>query len=153
MTTQKGFSLAVSGKGMMLGMFITDGMARWGDEVTMYDHTADMLKAREFEAKLGESKYGSPDAKDQAKKIRAHDKNPPKIDIQVMFMTYGQSEMCIVTGNGKQRSVKLDKTKLDWQGLEHALEECFKAVDEVRGATQVKPRFIQRPKAGPAPVS
>ncbi|QDC08450.1 hypothetical protein FHY55_03960 [Oceanicola sp. D3] len=153
MTTQQGFSLAVSGKGMMLGMFITDGMERWGEEVTMYDHTAAFQAARKGEAKLGESGYGNKGARDMAKKIRAHDANPPKIDIRVQFVTFGKREICIVSGNGQQRTVRLDKAKLDWQGLEHALEECFKAVDEIRGATQAKPRFIKRPKAKPAAVS
>ncbi|MCO6383561.1 MAG: hypothetical protein JXQ91_16775 [Vannielia sp.] len=149
MTSQNGFSIAVSGRGLMLGMFITDGMERWGDEVTMYDHTAAFQAARKGEAALGESKYGGKSAKDMARKIRAHDANPPKIDIKVQFASFGETEICIISGNGQQRSVKLDKAKVDWQGLEHALEECFKAVDEIRGVKPMKPRFIQHRKAAP----
>ena len=133
----------------MLGMFITDGLQRWGEEVTMYDHTAAVKAFREGEAKLGESGYGDKGSQELAKKIRAHDANPPKIDIQVKFASFGETEICIVSGNGKQRVVRLDKSKQDWQKLEHALEECFKAVDEIRGTKPMRPRFIQRPKAAP----
>ncbi|MBY6154234.1 hypothetical protein KUV47_13500 [Vannielia litorea] len=147
MTTQGGFSIAVSGDGIMFGMFITDGMARWGDEVTMYDHSAAVQGFRQAEAKLGESGFGDKGSQELAKKIRAHDANPPKIDIKVHFAKFGETEICIIAGNGQTRVVKLDKSKQDWQTLEHALEECFKAVDEIRGKKPARPRFIQRPKA------
>jgi len=156
MSTKGGFSIAVSGKGMLMGMFITDGIQRWGKEATFYDHSDAVKAFREGEAKLGESGLGDKGSQELAKKIRAHDANPPKIDVQVKFATFGDKEIAIISGNGRQRVVELNKKKVDWQGVEHALEECFKAVDEIMGRKPQRPKFIKRPGPQPgagAPVS
>ena len=54
----------------------------------------------------------------------------------------GKTEIAIITGKGKRRVVRLDTGKITMQGIEHALEEIAKAVEEVLGRKAGKPKLI-----------
>jgi hypothetical protein len=108
------FSIAVSGRGRLLGMFVTECLQRF-PHATLYDRTDGMDRARFNEAGLGLSPDASPDFRRQAIRTIQKMADPPHIDCSVTFMDLLNMETVSVVSRGFSRRLAyhLDKATLD----------------------------------------
>jgi hypothetical protein len=121
------FSIAVTGSGTLLGLFVTDGMDRYFC-ATWYDYSDRAWALRKQEVALDHSKFAAP------RYHRVHLAKPVPVDVTVSFKTAGDLEMVSVSGGKYRRTLSFpsDLSKLrSMSELDAMIEQILQAVAAV----------------------
>ena len=117
------FSIAVTGSGKLLGVFVTEGMDRYFC-ATWYDRSDFDSAAIKQEVALDNSKLVSP------RYHRVHPGKPAPADVTVSFKTAGDLEMVTVIGGTYRRTLSFptDFSKAGASDLQAMIKQILQAV-------------------------
>lgn len=117
------FSVAVSGSGTLLAMFMTEGSNRYYC-ATWYDYSDYTTAAIKQEIALDHSKFAAP------RYHRVHSAKPVPVDVTVSFKTAGDLQMVTVSGGTYRRTLSFptDFSKVGELELTAMINQILQAV-------------------------
>lgn len=101
------FSMAISGNGRLLGMFVTEGMKRFPN-ATMYDRTEQFRNFAEQEVKLGKTEFAAPEFRKSALVTERNLRSPAAVDVTVVFRSLGTHETVTIAGKVTRNTSSFD---------------------------------------------
>jgi hypothetical protein len=122
------FTIAVSGSGRLLGMFVTECLSRF-PHATLYDRSRQADLARFKESDVGVSADVSQDFRKQAIRTIANLADPPHIDCSVTFLDLRNIETVSIVSRGFSRRLayNLDE-KATIQQMKTFIDQVLQAV-------------------------
>ena len=103
----KKFSIAVTGTGQLMGMFITDGMKHY-PSATWYDRSIQVHSAIGKETQLAKSGHLRPSDRQRLLRAERQLRTPPPVDVMVSFETKGKREKVAVVGRRRRRTLSFN---------------------------------------------
>ncbi len=125
------FSIAVCGRGRLLGPFVTEAFQRF-KSASIYMRDEEMNAFRRNEVRLGKSNFASKEFRKLAQATEKSLKNPEPVDVTVTFRQEGDSERVWIRGKLQRRILSLRWAQLkDLSELDKAVAQVVDAVGAV----------------------
>ena len=122
------FTLAVAGRGMLLGPFITEAFNAFPN-VKIFDRTAAFKKAVAGEADIARSGHMCPHDVPAALRAEKNMKNPPKADVTVTFAGKGYNQDVTVDGRRRDRNFSFNLSDASMKQFDKCLDKIIRAVE------------------------
>lgn len=126
------FSMAISGSGRLLGMFVTEGMKRFPN-ATMYDRTEQFRNFAEQEVKLGKTEFAAPDFRRSALVTERNLRSPTPVDVTISFQSLGTHETVTIAGKVTRNTSSFDfVAPAEMQDVEAFVQKLLQSVTIAR---------------------
>ncbi len=124
------FSIAVKGKSMLLGPFISYGFEEF-PHATWYDRSDTTNAARGVEAMLGAKGLTREQDRAMARRTGESLANPKPTTVTATFTEAGYNNKAVIEGRRRSRTVCINTADLTEKTFERAMDDLMHAVKKV----------------------
>lgn len=124
------FSIAVKGKGMLLGSFISYGFEAFPN-ATWYDRSDATNEAIGVEVKLAEKGFTREQDRAMAKRAGKNLANPKPTDVTATFSQVNFNNIVVIEGRRRSRTLNICTADLTMKTFDKAMDDLIDAVKKV----------------------